>query len=157
MLKCAHARKFTKSSIPKYFCSYIFIPPIRVSLRQEPTSSISLNPAPTRSAGLLLEVEKLDKYELIRLTTDLLLSLYAEGWEPMTPIDTAVDKADKQTSICWKKREEVGGPSNFRGSAISLASVTTKGRTGSCCFPNFQNLKIPEYESNIIGHFVIGL
>ena len=33
-----------------------------------------------------------EKYELIRLVTDLLLSLYREGWEPMTPIDTAVDK-----------------------------------------------------------------
>ena len=73
-------------------------------------------------------MEKIDKYELIRLTTDLLLSLYAEGWEPMTPIDTAVDKADKQTSICWRKRDEVSGLTNFRGSAISLASVTTKGK-----------------------------
>ena len=77
-------------------------------------------------------MEKIDKYELIRLTTDLLLSLYAEGWEPMTPIDTAVDKAEKQTSICWKKREESGGLSNFRGSAISLASVTTKGEAAIC-------------------------
>ena len=33
-----------------------------------------------------------EKYELIRLVTDLLLTLYREGWEPMTPIDTAVDK-----------------------------------------------------------------
>ena len=31
--------------------------------------------------------------------TDLLLTLYREGWEPMTPIDTAVDKADRSGSL----------------------------------------------------------
>ena len=67
----------------------------------------------------------MDKYELIRLVTDLLLSLYTEGWQPMTPIDTAVDRADRQTSICWRRREDVG---NFRGSALSLASVTSRGK-----------------------------
>ena len=67
----------------------------------------------------------MDKYELIRLVTDLLLSLYTEGWQPMTPIDTAVDRADRQTSICWRRREDVG---NFRGSSLSLASVTSRGK-----------------------------
>ena len=43
--------------------------------------------------------EMSEKYELIRLVTDLLLSLYREGWEPMTPIDTAVDK--EMRNILW--------------------------------------------------------
>ena len=72
-------------------------------------------------------MERIEKYDLIRLVTDLLLSLYGEGWEPMTPIDTAVDKADKQTSICWKRRDD-SAPINFRGSAVSLASITTRGK-----------------------------
>ena len=43
----------------------------------------------------LCRITKIEKLELIRLVTDLLLTLYREGWEPMTPIDTAVDKADR--------------------------------------------------------------
>ena len=43
----------------------------------------------------ICRITKIEKLELIRLVTDLLLTLYREGWEPMTPIDTAVDKADR--------------------------------------------------------------
>ena len=46
----------------------------------------------------------------------------------MTPIDTAIDKADKQTSICWKRRES-RDDTCFRGSTLSLASVATRGST----------------------------
>ena len=47
----------------------------------------------------LCRITKIEKLELIRLVTDLLLTLYREGWEPMTPIDTAVDKADRSESL----------------------------------------------------------
>ena len=71
------------------------------------------------------KVDRLYKFQLIKLVTALLLSLYSEGWEPMTPVDTAVDKADKQTSICWRRRDDVT-VSSFRGSALSLDSVRGK-------------------------------
>ena len=45
-----------------------------------------------RSMTYFYKIDKIEKLELIRLGTDLLLSLYREGWEPMTPIDTAIDK-----------------------------------------------------------------
>ena len=47
----------------------------------------------------ICRITKIEKLELIRLVTDLLLTLYSEGWEPMTPIDTAVDKADRSGSL----------------------------------------------------------
>ena len=47
----------------------------------------------------ICRITKIEKLELIRLVTDLLLTLYREGWEPMTPIDTAVDKADRSESL----------------------------------------------------------
>ena len=47
----------------------------------------------------ICRITKIEKLELIRLVTDLLLTLYREGWEPMTPIDTAVDKADRSGSL----------------------------------------------------------
>ena len=33
------------------------------------------------------------------LTAEILVALYRSGWEPMTPIDTAVDKADRSGSL----------------------------------------------------------
>ena len=83
-----------------------------------------------RSMTYFYKIDKIEKYELIRLVTDLLLSLYREGWEPMTPIDTAVDKADKQTSICWRRREE-GCLMSSRGSIGSLSSVVTRASVGT--------------------------
>ena len=43
-----------------------------------------------RSMTYFYKIDKIEKYELIRLVTDLLLSLYREGWEPMTPIDLSL-------------------------------------------------------------------
>ena len=80
-----------------------------------------------KSMTYFFKVDRIYKFQLIKLVTDLLLSLYSEGWEPMTPIDTAVDKDNKQTSICWRRREE-GTVSNFRGSALSLDSVRGKDK-----------------------------
>ena len=94
-----------------------------------------------RSMTYFFKIGKIDKYELIRLVTDLLLSLYKEGWEPMTPIDTAVDKADKQTSICWRRREDC---LMSRGSIGSLSSVVTRASlntsSNEClCVETFSN------------------
>ena len=86
---------------------------------------------------------KLDGQETshkIKLVTDILLSLYKEGWEPMTPIDTA-GKVDSisHTSICFRHRED---PFNrLNGSNYSLASSIGGGKelSNEClCIETFQ-------------------
>lgn len=101
-----------------------------------------------RSMTYFFKIDKIEKYELIRLVTDLLLSLYREGWEPMTPIDTAIDKADKQTSICWRRRED--NILNCRGSSLSLASVGTRGSCGTYSGAN-ECLCVETFSNNCLG------
>eukprot|EP00092_Neocalanus_flemingeri_P024436 GFUD01026496.1.p1 GENE.GFUD01026496.1~~GFUD01026496.1.p1 ORF type:complete len:378 (+),score=106.71 GFUD01026496.1:40-1173(+) len=94
-----------------------------------------------RNMTYLFRLEKPEKNCLIKLVTDILLSLYKEGWEPMTPIDTA-SKADSknnsaQTSICFRRREDI---ENKTDSCYSLASVGVKEVSNEClCIETFQS------------------
>ena len=80
-----------------------------------------------RNMTYSFKLEKPEKNCLIQLVTDILLSLYKEGWEPMTPIDTAGnDENSSQTSICFRHRED---PLNkLNGSTYSLSSRSLAGK-----------------------------
>ena len=43
------------------------------------------------------------RHALISLTSELLLTLYKIGWEPMTPIDLSVKGLENQTAICFRR------------------------------------------------------
>lgn len=48
------------------------------------------------------------RHALILLTSEVLLTLYKTGWEPMTPIDLCVKGLDSQTAICFRKSNQSG-------------------------------------------------
>ena len=43
------------------------------------------------------------RHALISLTSEVLLNLYRNGWEPMTPIDLSIKGLENQTAICFRK------------------------------------------------------
>ena len=61
---------------------------------------------------------------MISLTSEVLLTLYRLGWEPMTPIDLSVKGLENQTAICFRK--------------LNSTCTTTPAGT-----PKIQNSRIP--------------
>ena len=49
---------------------------------------------------------KTDKHCMIHLVAKTLLSLYEAGWDPLTPVDMGGNKREKQTTICFRRRQE---------------------------------------------------
>ena len=92
-----------------------------------------------RNMTYSFKLEKPEKNCKIKLVTDILLSLYKEGWEPMTPIDTAGNvENSSQTSICFRHRED---PLNkLTGSTYSLSSsIGSKEVSNEClCIETFR-------------------
>ena len=43
------------------------------------------------------------RHALISLTSEVLLTLFKNGWEPMTPIDLSVKGLENQTAICFRR------------------------------------------------------
>ena len=84
-----------------------------------------------RNLTYSFKLDKPEKSYKSKLVPHILLSLYKEGWEPMTPIDTAgnVDNPS-QTSICFRHRED---PliTRLTGSTYSLASTSTTSKDAS--------------------------
>ena len=64
------------------------------------------------------------RHSMISLTSEVLLTLYRLGWEPMTPIDLSVKGLENQTAICFRK----------------LTSTCTPTPAGT---PKIQNSRIP--------------
>jgi len=92
-----------------------------------------------RNMTYSFKLEKPEKNCKIKLVTDILLSLYKEGWEPMTPIDTAGNvENSSQTSICFRHREDP--LSRLTGSTYSLnSSIASKEVSNEClCIETFR-------------------
>ena len=49
-------------------------------------------------------------HSMISITSEVLLTLYKIGWEPMTPIDLSVKGLENQTAICFRKMPSTSTP-----------------------------------------------
>lgn len=57
-----------------------------------------------RHLAYSFKLQPSNRYALIHLTAEVLLTLYKNGWEPMTPIDLSVKGiAQNQTAICFRR------------------------------------------------------
>ena len=70
------------------------------------------------------------RHAMISLTSEVLLTLYKIGWEPMTPIDLSVKGLENQTAICFRKMPStstntpVGTPKIIQNSRIPSIKIT---------------------------------
>ena len=69
------------------------------------------------------------RHELIMLTSEILLTLYKVGWEPMTPIDLSVKGLENQTAICFRKvnTSSVGTPVQSAKMHPKIPSISVTG------------------------------
>jgi len=82
----------------------------------------------------------------IEIVSDVLLTLFQAGWEPMTPLDMGLHlkesaKSGPQVTICFKQKEELATDSALDVSRVSLDPVLSEH---SC-------LCLETYGSNYLG------
>jgi len=103
------------------------------------------------------------KHTMIQMVADTLLSLYQQGWEPMTPMDLGLRKeqiqSGPQTTICFKRKEGNTASQEDFGSTYSMLSrmgASTDGDNSCLCLEIFQSNYLGFYStSNTVLHDVI--
>ena len=78
---------------------------------------------------------KTDKHCMIRLVAKTLLSLYEAGWDPLTPVDMGGNKREKQTAICFRRRQEEVKTS----STLSHTPHTTDSEAPCLCLETYHH------------------
>ena len=74
------------------------------------------------------------RHAMISVTSEVLLTLYRVGWEPMTPIDLSVKGLENQTAICFRK--------------IHNTSTNTPAGTPKVQNPRIPLIKVTEEKQN---------
>ena len=101
---------------------------------------------------------------MIQLVADTLLSLYQNGWQPMSPVDMALKQKDKavtgpQATVCFKRRE--GGthssdPYSSRYSVLSSAGSSMDSDNSCLCLETYGSAYLGLHEvSNTILHELV--
>ena len=100
---------------------------------------------------------------MIQLVADTLLSLYQNGWQPMTPLDLWMKKqfsssTGPQATICFKKKEEPRWSDQY-GSRFSVLSSagSSKDMENTCiCLETYGSNYLGFHEaSNTILHDIV--
>lgn len=76
-----------------------------------------------RHLAFSFKLQKSSKHSLIAVTAEVLLTLYRNGWEPLTPIDLSV-KDKNQTAICFRRETPEQPPTSRTASNLAAASAT---------------------------------
>ena len=74
-----------------------------------------------RSMTYSYKLKKTTKNCMIRLVSDILLSLDEAGWDPLAPLDMEEKNMRKQTAICFRKKKKKTNPYKHNMSRLEAA------------------------------------
>ena len=93
----------------------------------------------TRNITYAFKIKKMNKTNMISLLSNLLFTLYQNGWDPLAPVDVGKENKKTLTTICFRKRPKISGSFKSLRSRLSMLGTSTDKESSCFCLELYQH------------------